>query len=150
MARGRAARGSARGGGSIQASSQVFARLGAAVAAVLVAAGIGGSITLSADSDRAVVGIWALLAGGRVGVALALSLTSVFPWPLVILAGLYAWTLGGGEVDQWSPLYAGAFLAVAELAYWSVELRGRAQDSERLTERRAGLIVVLALIGVAA
>jgi hypothetical protein len=86
-----------------------------------------------------------LLAAG-----LALPLTSVFPWPLVILGALYAWTLGGGEIDQWAPFYAGAFLAVAELAYWSVELRGRAQDSERLTERRAGLIVVLALIGVAA
>jgi hypothetical protein len=81
---------------------------------------------------------------------LTFALTSVFPWPLVILAALYAWTLGGGEIDQWAPFYAGAFLAVAELAYWSVELRGRAHDKERLNERRAGLIVVLALIGVVA
>ena len=75
---------------------------------------------------------------------------SLFPWPLVVLAGLYAWTLGGGEIDQWAPLYAGAFLAVAELAYWSVELRGRAQDAERLTERRAALIATLALLAVGA
>jgi hypothetical protein len=81
---------------------------------------------------------------------LAFAQTSVFPWPLVILAALYAWTLGGGELDQWAPFYAGAFLAVAELSYWSVELRGRAHDKERLNERRAGLIVVLALIGVVA
>jgi hypothetical protein len=74
--------------------------------------------------------------------------TSLFPWPLVILAALYAWTLGGGPVDQWAPVYAGAFLAVAELAYWSAELRGRAQDGERLTERRVTLIAVLALLGV--
>ena len=83
-------------------------------------------------------------------VSLAVPLPSLFPWPLVVLAALYAWTLGGGEVDQWSPMYAGAFVAVAELAYWSVELRGRAQDSERLTERRAALIAVLSLLGVTA
>jgi hypothetical protein len=82
--------------------------------------------------------------------ALAVPFPSLFPWPLVVLAGLYAWSLGGAEVDQWVPLYAGAFLAVAELAYWSVELRGRAQDSERLTERRAALIAMLSLLGVGA
>ena len=36
------------------------------------------------------------------------------------------------------------------LAYWSVELRGRAQDAERLTERRIALITILALVGVGA
>ena len=81
-------------------------------------------------------------------VALAVPATSLFPWPLVLLAALYAWTLGGGLVDQWSPVYAGAFLAVAELAYWSAELRGRAQDPEQLTERRVALIAVLALLAV--
>ena len=82
--------------------------------------------------------------------SLAVPLPSLFPWPLVVLAGLYTWTLGGGEIDQWAPMYAGAFIAVAELSYWSVELRGRAQDSERLTERRAALIAVLSLLGVTA
>lgn len=150
MARGRAARGSARGGGSIQASSQIFARIGAAVAALLGAAGIGAAITLTADSYRPVVAVCSLIAVAVLAFGLTFALTSVFPWPLVILAALYAWTLGGGEIDQWAPFYAGAFLAVAELAYWSVELRGRAHDKERLNERRAGLIVVLALTGVVA
>jgi hypothetical protein len=97
-----------------------------------------------------VVGVLALAAVVLLAVSLAAPLPSLFPWPLVILAALYAWTLGSGEIDQWAPLYAGAFLAVAELAYWSVELRGRAQDSERLTERRAALIAVLSLLGVTA
>ena len=92
----------------------------------------------------------ALVAIVLLALALAVPLPSLFPWPLVVLAALYAWTLGGGEVDQWAPMYAGAFVAVAELAYWSVELRGRAQDSERLTERRAALIAVLSLLGVTA
>jgi hypothetical protein len=143
-----AARGRAGGGGSIQASSQVFARVGAAVAALLGAAGIAVTITLTADSYRTVVGGAALAAVLVLAVAVAVPMTSVFPWPLVILAGLYAWTLGGGPVDQWAPVYAGAFLAVAELAYWSAELRGRAQDPEQLTERRIALIAVLALLSV--
>jgi hypothetical protein len=67
-----------------------------------------------------------------------------------LLAGVYAWKLGGGRVDQWSPVYAGGLLAVAELAYWSVQLRGRAQDAEKLTERRVGLIATLAFVAVAA
>ena len=103
---------------------------------------------MTADSFRVVVGVGALAAVLLLAVALAVPVTWLFPWPLVILAALYAWTLGSGEVDQWSPLYAGAFLAVAELAYWSAELRGRAQDRERLTERRVALIAVLALLGV--
>ena len=92
----------------------------------------------------------ALAAVALLAVSLAVPLPSLFPWPLVVLAALYAWTLGGGEIDQWAPMYAGAFVAVAELSYWSVELRGRAQDSERLTERRAALIAVLSLLGVTA
>jgi hypothetical protein len=150
MARGRAARGSARGGGSIQTTSQVFARVVAAVSALVVAAGIGIAVTLTADSYRAVVGVVALAAVVLLSVALALPSPSLFPWPLVALAGVYTCTLGSGEIDQWAPMYAGAFVAVAELSYWSVELRGRAQDSERLTERRAALIVVLSLLGVTA
>ena len=47
-------------------------------------------------------------------------------------------------------MYAAGVLSVAELAYWSAELRGRAHDAERLTERRAGLIVTLALLAVVA
>jgi len=117
---------------------------------MLAAAGIGVAITLTTDSYRTIVGAAALAAVALLAFALVRPATSLFPWPLVILAALYAWTLGGGEVDQWSPVYAGAFLAVAELAYWSAELRGRAEDSERLTERRTGLIAVLALLGVAA
>jgi hypothetical protein len=79
---------------------------------------------------------------------LAVPLPSLIPWPLVVLAGAYAWNLSGGAVDQWAPVYAGGLFAVAELAYWSVELRGRAHDAERLTERRAALIASLGLAAV--
>jgi hypothetical protein len=47
-------------------------------------------------------------------------------------------------------VYAGGLLTVAELAYWSVELRGRAHEAERLTERRIALVAVLALLAISA
>lgn len=81
--------------------------------------------------------------------AVAVGLPSLIPWPLVLLAGAYAAMLADAHVDEWSPVYAGAFFAVAELAYWSLELRGQAQQAERLTERRAGMIIGLALGAVA-
>ena len=80
--------------------------------------------------------------------SVVLPLPSLVPWPVAVLAGAYTWKLGDGGVDQWAPVYAGGLLAVAELAYWSIELRGRWQDAERLTERRAALIAALALASV--
>jgi hypothetical protein len=114
------------------------------------AAGIGAALALTAGSYRPVVVALALGAVVLLALAVAWPLPSLVPWPLVVLAGVYAWTLGSGAVDEWAPFYAGAFLAVAELAYWSVELRGRAQDAERLTERRIALITTLALLAVGA
>ena len=107
-------------------------------------------LSLTADSYRPVAGAFALGAVLLLALALAWPLPSFLPWPLVVLAGVYAWKLGGGNVDQWAPLYAGGLLAVAELAYWSVQLRGRAHDAEGLTERRLGLIATLAFLAVTA
>jgi hypothetical protein len=150
MARGSTARRSTRRGGSIQASRQILARVGAALAALLGAAGIGASLALTADAYRPEFGALTLAAVVLLALGLVGPLPSLLPWPLVILAAAYAWKLGGGGVDQWAPVYAGGLLVVAELAYWSIELRGRAQDAERLTERRAALIATLALVAVGA
>jgi hypothetical protein len=97
-----------------------------------------------------VLGLRVLAAAALVLLALSLAgaFVSLVPWPLVLLAAAYVWGIGGGEVDQWSPLYAAALLGIAELAYWSIELRGRTHDAERLNERRASLIVVLALVTI--
>jgi hypothetical protein len=107
-------------------------------------------LALSVDSYRLPALALALAAVLLLAVALAWPLPSLLPWPLVLLAGLYAWKLGGGSVDAWAPVYAGGLLAVAELAYWSLQLRGRAHDAERLTERRVALIASLAFAAVAA
>jgi hypothetical protein len=150
MATRSAARSGFGGGGSIQASSQVFARLGAALASLLGAAAIGGGIALTADHDPLAFGGLVLVALVLLALGVAWPLPSLLPWPVAILAGTYAWKLGHGGIDQWTPVFAGGLLAVAELAYWSIELRGRWQDAERLTERRAALIAVLALAALAA
>jgi hypothetical protein len=149
MAAGSATRSGSGGGGSIQASSQVFARVGAALASLLGAAAIGGAVSLTAGHDRLAFGGLALAALLLLALGLASPLPSLLPWPVAILAGGYAWKLGDGGIDQWAPVYAGGLLVVAELAYWSIELRGRSQDAERLTERRAALIAALGLAAVA-
>lgn len=82
-------------------------------------------------------------------IALAAAAPTLVPWPLVALGAGYALHLGDGPVDVWAPVYAGAFLGIAETAFWSLELRGRAQDVDRLTERRAVRIVALAIGAVA-
>jgi hypothetical protein len=145
MAGGPATRGCAGGGGSIQATSQIRTRVIAALASLLGAAALGATIATTADAHRVELGVIGLAAVLLLGASVALALPSFIPWPLVLLAGEYAWSLGGGDIDQWSPLVAGALLVVAELAYWSLELRGRTQDAERLTERRAGLIAALGI-----
>jgi hypothetical protein len=117
--------------------------------AVVGAAGVAVALVVQADEY-----FWPVVAIVGAGVALlalalALAASTLLPWSLVALAAAYALHLGDGPVDAWSPVYAGAFLAVAEGAYWSLELRGRAQDVDRLTERRAVRIVAIALGGVA-
>jgi hypothetical protein len=113
--------------------------------AVLGAAGLGAAIALAADTYRlelALIGAAAVL---LLVVSVAAAKPSLIPWPLVLLAGDYVWSVGGGAIDQWSPLVAAALLVIAELSYWSLELRNRTQDADRLTERRAGLIAALGI-----
>ncbi len=116
---------------------------------MLGAGGVAAVVALTADSYVPELGLIGIAAVLLLALAVATGLPSLIPWPLVLLAAEYALKLGGGPVDQWAPVYAGALVGIAELAYWSLELRGRAQDAERLTERRAGLIVSLAVGAVA-
>ncbi len=115
---------------------------------VLGAGGVAAVVALTASSYRPELGLIGFVAVALLALAVAAGFPSLIPWPLVLLTGAYALKLRGGPIDQWAPVYAGALLGVAELAYWSLELRGRAQDAERLTERRAGLIVTLAALAV--
>jgi len=117
---------------------------------VLGAGGVAAVVALTAHSYRPELGVIGVAAVVLLALAVAAGFPSLIPWPLVLLAAGYALKLGGGPVDPWAPVYAGALVGIAELAYWSLELRGRAEAAERLTERRAGLIVALAGGSVAA
>jgi hypothetical protein len=65
---------------------------------------------------------------------------------------------GPDALDAWTPLYAGAFLLVAELAWWSLEQRVPAWADRGMALRRlftvlfacAGGSVVAALVVIAA
>jgi hypothetical protein len=113
------------------------------------AAGLAAAIALTADAHRLALALIGAAAVLLLAVSLAASLPSFIPWPLVLLAAEYAWSLGGGGIDPLAPLVAGALLVIAELSYWSLELRSRTHDADRLTERRAGLIAALGIGSVA-
>ena len=82
----------------------------------------------------------AVLAGG-----LVLSLPATIPAAIVLLGAEYATILGfeSDALDPRAPLVAGALLAVAELAYWSLELRGPVVDEAGTYLRRVALLATL-------
>jgi hypothetical protein len=116
---------------------------------VFGASGLGATIALTADVHRRELALLGAAAVLLLALSVAAALPSLIPWPIVLLAAEYAWSLGGGDVNTLSPLVAGALLVIAELAYWSLELRSRTHDAERLAERRAGLIAALGIGAVA-
>jgi hypothetical protein len=74
-------------------------------------------------------------------------------WTLALLAGEYALalTLGGGDdgVDAAAPFYAAGLLLLAELAYWSIELRVPGRTDRALTLRRLAALGGLAVASIA-
>ena len=83
-----------------------------------------------------------LLAGG-----LVLRWPVLVPAALVALGGGYATLLGleGGALDERAPLVAAALFVVAELAYWSLELRDAVADEPGAYARRLALVAALGL-----
>jgi hypothetical protein len=77
-----------------------------------------------------------VVAGLAVGVALAV------PVAVALLGTAYVALLGfeGDALDVRAPLVAAALLAVAELGYWSLELRGAVADEPGAYLRRLALL----------
>jgi hypothetical protein len=81
-------------------------------------------------------------------------------WGLAALGGEYAvlFAAHGPALDEQTPVYAGAFVFVAELAFWSIERRVPAWSEPGLVERRlaylggvsAGAAFIAALVLVVA
>jgi hypothetical protein len=93
-----------------------------------------------------------LLASAGVGV-LVLALALANPGPIVVSLGLLgtAFLIAQPATEPWhsaAPLAGGWLLAVAELAYWSVELRIAGRDAPGIHRRRLGLTVALLAAGM--
>jgi FtsH-binding integral membrane protein len=91
----------------------------------------------------------AVLAAG-----LVLSRAIAVPAAIVLLGAEYVAILAfeRDALDTRAPLVAGALLAVAELAYWSLELRAPVVDEPGTYLRRTGLLalLVVGVVGVGA
>ena len=101
-----------------------------------------------ANIVASVVALTVLAAG------LALRISVTIPAAIAVLGAEYIAILGF-ETDMLhthAPLVAGALLAVAELAYWSLELRGPVVDESGTYLRRIALLatLVLGVVGVGA
>lgn len=85
-------------------------------------------------------------------VALAGGWPSLLPWSVVLLGAAYVVSLelrsDDRSIDAAAPLVGAGLLTVAELAYWSLELRGRGREERRLVARRAAAVIALALVSL--
>jgi len=123
---------------------------------VLVGAGAGAWFAVLADDGylaRAnvmvtIVALAVLVAG------LVLSLPVTVPAAVALLGAEYVGLLAfdADALDARAPLVAGALLAVAELGYWSLDLRGLVTDEAGTYLRRIAFLalLVLGVIGVGA
>ena len=104
-------------------------------------AALGAAVAVEADPAGPVV-------AGAIGAVLLMSLALVtgsapIPFAVVLLGAVYM--VPDGEREIWAPLYGCGLLLLAELAYWSLELRvTQPVHGDAVTPR------LLAVLGVAA
>lgn len=89
----------------------------------------------------------AILAVVVLAAGLATRISLAVPVAAALLGVEYVALLAveGEALDTRAPLVAGALLAVAELAYWSLELRGGVMDEPGTHARRLALLAGLLL-----
>ena len=94
----------------------------------------------------------AFVAGGLLAGGLILKQPIVIPAAIVVLAAPYVAALGFeiDGIDTRAPLLAALLFVVAELAYWSLELRGTLADEPGTHLRRVALLATLAVVTIAA
>ncbi len=114
-----------------------------------LAGGVGAWLALGSDEP---VARWAAAAGGvtaavLLSAGLALRRPIAVPLALLALGGGYAALLGveGAALDERAPIVGAALFLVAELAYWSLELREAVADEAGAYGRRVALLATLAL-----
>ena len=94
----------------------------------------------------------AFVAGGVLAGGLFLKQPIVIPAAIIVLAAPYIAALGFeiDGIDTRAPLLAALLFVVAELAYWSLELRGTLADEPGTYLRRVALLATLAVVTIAA
>ena len=114
-------------------------------------------MALAAAATAGRLPLFALAPGAAAVLVLAAALwrgwTAAVAWALALLAAGYALSLSLGPeratIDTAAPVVAAVLLAVAELAYWSLELRDPGSWEGPLLARRAGVLGVLVLVSLA-
>jgi hypothetical protein len=116
--------------------------VGAATGAWFAAIAVDGYL-VRANVVASVVALTVLAAG------LALRIPITVPAAIAVLGAEYVAILGfeADTLDTQAPVVAGALLAVAELAYWSLELRVPVVDEAGTYLRRLALLAAL-IVGV--
>jgi hypothetical protein len=93
------------------------------------------------------------LATGLLALALWRGWPTLVAWSLALLATGYALALSLGPeratIDAAAPVVAAMLIVVAELAYWSLELRDPGRWEGPLLARRLTVLGVLALVSLA-
>lgn len=91
-----------------------------------------------------------VIAAGLLGGALVLQQPVAIPGAVVMLAAPYVALVAfeTESLDARAPLVAALLFAIAELAYWSLELRGTLADEAGTYLRRLSVLAVLALATV--
>ena len=120
---------------------------------MLGAAGTGAWLALSAD-DGALLranAAAAACAAAVLAAGLVLRLAVAIPAAVALLGVEYVALLGfeGEALDLRAPFVAAALYAVAELGYWTLELRGAVADEAGTYVRRVALLAGLLLATVA-
>jgi hypothetical protein len=113
---------------------------------------VGAWLALVAENEAVgtVGGVLAVAAAALLLAALALRLAVLVPAAVGLLGLSYALSLlvDGGGLDTRAPFVAAALFAVAELAYWTLELRDAVADEPGAVLRRVSLVAGLAVLVV--
>jgi hypothetical protein len=107
---------------------------------VALAAGIGVFASLGAGEAELLAAALSAVAVAALAAGLWRERGIVVPWALLFLGGAAALSFAAEGDPGRSPLYAGALLAVGELAYWSLETRLGRPASSGLAARRIALL----------
>jgi hypothetical protein len=103
---------------------------------------------LAEDGYLARANVFATVAAASLlGAALVLRTAALIPFAVAVLGAEYVAIVGfeADALDTRAPVVAGGLIALAELGYWSLELRGGVTDESGTYLRRIAVLATLSL-----